>query len=202
MKTFKVNLIAVAIAAVFLAISSVQAEIDITADQIGSNVVVTLAGTFNTSSGVLFAPHATTIGISQVYPSYPLIAYGNNSILDAFTHPNFTGPSNYGPGSFTSANSSVLVTNGFYFDLNQIDLPTAYVSGSPLSETMTFNSATFASLGMTPDTYTWTWSNNGNSDSLVLQIGAPVPEPSTYVMLALGGFGLTSIRFLRRKLVA
>jgi hypothetical protein len=47
---------------------------------------------------------------------------------------------------------------------------------------------TFASLGMTPGTYTWSWSNGGTSDSLILNIGVPETGPTLALLgLALGG---------------
>jgi hypothetical protein len=44
--------------------------------------------------------------------------------------------------------------NGF---LGFLFVPEAYVSNAALSDSMTFNNATCASLGVTPDTYVWTW---------------------------------------------
>jgi len=66
-----------------------------------------------------------------------------------------------------------------------------YVSGNPLSDTSTYNNATFASLGVTPGTYVWTWGTGTHADSFTLQIGpAAVPEPASLTVLALGLAGL------------
>ena len=63
---------------------------------------------------------------------------------------------------------------------------------------MTFAGQTFASLGLTPGTYTWTWGDDpavagftpDNSDSFTLQIG-PIPEPTTAIVwTTLAGVGL------------
>jgi hypothetical protein len=65
------------------------------------------------------------------------------------------------------------------------------MSGDPLSDTSTYDNATFASLGATPGTYTWTWGSGAHADSFTLQIGAAaVPEPSTWAMMLLGFAGL------------
>ncbi len=60
---------------------------------------------------------------------------------------------------------------------------------------MTFNGATFATLGFTPGTYTSTWGTGANADALT--VTSAVPEPSTWALRGLGvaGLGLT----LRRR---
>jgi len=77
-------------------------------------------------------------------------------------------------------------------------VPSGYVSGAPLSDSMTFNNATFASLGVTPGTYVWTWGAGANQN-FTLQIGpAGVPDTgSTLSLLSLASLGLVA---LRRKL--
>jgi hypothetical protein len=71
---------------------------------------------------------------------------------------------------------------------------------------MTFNSATFASLGVTPGTYVWTWGTGLMNQNFTLQIGAAgVPDGGSTVSLlgfALLGFCLAAqIELLRQGFV-
>ena len=50
-------------------------------------------------------------------------------------------------------------------------VPQGYVSGAALSDSMTFNNATFASLGVTPGTYVWTWGTGLPNQNFTLMIG-------------------------------
>jgi hypothetical protein len=69
-----------------------------------------------------------------------------------------------------------------------------------LSDSMTFNNATLASLGVTPGTYVWSWGTGLANQNFTLQIGAAgVPDGGTTVMLlgaALGALGMAR-RFLK-----
>jgi hypothetical protein len=71
-------------------------------------------------------------------------------------------------------------------------LPNGYVSGTNVSDVTTFLGATFASLGVTPGTYTWHWGSGANADSLTLDIVTPTaaPEPASLTLLAVGLAGL------------
>jgi hypothetical protein len=77
-----------------------------------------------------------------------------------------------------------------------LGVPQGYVSGNPLSDTATWDSTTFASLGVTPGTYVWSWGTGANQN-FTLQIGpAAAPEPGTLTLL---GAALASFAFLRRR---
>ena len=103
------------------------------------------------------------------------------------------GSTAFGTGSRTLADTSTGNTFGLIGNL--IYVPRNYVSGSQLAGTATYNSKTIASLGMTPGTYTWTWGSGATADSAQLIVGtAPIPEPSSLGLLALGAFGLVARR--------
>ena len=81
-------------------------------------------------------------------------------------------------------------------------MPSLYTSGNPLSDTSTYDNATFSSLGATPGTYVWTWGSGATADSFTLQIGA-VPAPlighGLPVLLAVGGVLFGAKLWERRK---
>ena len=77
-------------------------------------------------------------------------------------------------------------------------MPTGYVSGTALSDSMTFNNATFASLGVTPGTYVWSWGAGANQNFTLIIGGAGVPDGGSPVSLL--GFGLLGLVGLRRRL--
>ena len=85
----------------------------------------------------------------------------------------------------------------------QLFIPAGYVSGNPLSDSATWDNATFSSLGATPGTYIWNWGSGATADSFTLNIGAvAVPSPSIGrglpVLLAVGGI-LFGAKLLERK---
>ena len=66
---------------------------------------------------------------------------------------------------------------------------------------MTFNSATFASLGLTPGTYEWTWGTGLRNQNFTLIIGGVgVPDGgSTVYLLGCALFGLAALRRSKQK---
>jgi hypothetical protein len=91
---------------------------------------------------------------------------------------------------------------GIFGHQGDIFLPTSYVSGHSLSDTATWNTQTFSSLGLTPGTYEWTWGTGANQN-FTLQIGpASVPEPTSLTLLGIGAVGMMGYAWRRRKLAA
>jgi hypothetical protein len=76
------------------------------------------------------------------------------------------------------------------------------MSGASLSETSTYDDATFASLGITPGTYVYSWGSGANADMLTIIIGGSVAEPSTWAMMLMGFAGLGYAAFRRHAAVA
>ena len=129
-----------------------------------------------------------------------------------------SGPSSFGTGGLATPTSRTGTgLFGIYVDPITQSL-NLLVSQNPslIHETDTWAGATFASLGLTPGTYTWTWgeqtdaqiyTNGGNvhEDSLTLQIGpvlpitTPVPEPSTWAMMILGFAGVGFMAYRRSR---
>ena len=163
--------------------------------EVGANVVANGSGAINLTgltlsvSGILVpGTIAANLGLIQ-------IGQLGNLLVDQYT--GITGPTSFGPGSFFSANTGSGDFVGIAGHAGDIDVPGGYVSGAPLSDSMTFNSATFASLGVIPGTYTWTWGTGANQN-FTLQIGAAgVPDGGSTVSLL--GFGLLGLAALRRK---
>ena len=124
----------------------------VTIDQVGSNVVVTGSGAFNLA-GLTFVGSLTGGG-SDIQANTALIALGTTGQVDLYT--GFTGPTSFGIGSFHFANATSGDVVLFERFVGNLFLPRGYVSGNHLSDSLTFNNLTLASLGVTPGTYRWT----------------------------------------------
>jgi hypothetical protein len=111
--------------------------------QDGSNVVATGSGVIDLT-GLTFSQ--TVPSATGVIPELGEAAAGGT--VDIYT--GFTGPSNFGTGPGAIATSGSGDEVGIYADLGELGVPTGYVSNTFLSDTMTFDNATFASLGLTP----------------------------------------------------
>jgi hypothetical protein len=203
---------ALGLLAVALAFSPGQARADLifTMQEVGPDVVLTGSGTVNTA-GLSKTGNGWT-GTAEVQA-------GMATLVTATPTGGFTGtfgdwykaitggPFNFGSGgliggtSATGSDAFGLYGNSIIHDQG-LYLPWGYVSGTPLSGKVTFSGQTFASLGVTPGTYTWTWGTGANADSAVLQIGPTspaVPEPSGLALLGAGAVALVGCARWRRR---
>jgi hypothetical protein len=198
-KLLPLTLFAIAVTSLF-SIRPVQG-FTITMEQMESNVVATGSGAFDLT-GLSFIEEGS-IG-PFINPHVAFIVTGQTG--SGSTYDGFTGPTTFGNGVITLPNTSsgdlVGISNSstpFPFLL----VPQGYVSNTALSDSMTFNNATFASLGLTPGTYVWTWGTGLANQNFTLQIrslGVPPPVPDGGTTVSLLGFALIGLASLRHKL--
>src|SRR5262245_54074262 len=169
----------------------------VTLEQVGANVVANGSGAINLT-GLTFAGGAA-IGGGGIEASAGQIITGSPGSASAYTGLN--GPTSFGSGGLFNASSS----SGDLFGRfptqfgGPLFVPEDYVSGTALSNSMTFDDATIASLGVTPGTYVWSWGTGLPNQNFTLVIGgAGVPDGGSTVSLL--GFALLGLAALRRKL--
>jgi len=176
-----------------------QAGYIVTLDQVGSNVVATGSGAIDLT-GLTF--EEGSMGFPAIIPNGAFIQTGPTPFASVDVYAGLIiGPTNFGSGGLTFASSGSGDTVGYLavaFLVERLTVPRGYVSGHALSDSSTYDSATFASLGVTPGTYEWTWGAGANQN-FTLQIGAAgVPDGGSTVSLL--GCALLGLAALRRKL--
>jgi PEP-CTERM motif len=164
-----------------------EAAVTIDIRQSGANVVVAGSGAIELA-GLTFFSSGTGVGPGAVEGSSG-VAWVGMAGASVDLYRGATGPASFGTGGTISGSSGagdafgLLGTAITTFPL--LLVPPGYVSGSALSGSSIFDSATIASLGLTVGTYVYTWGSGASADRLTVDIGA-VPEPSTWAMMFLG----------------
>lgn len=172
----------------------------------GHNVVASGSGRFNLKGLELASTAVLSGGLVDPFdaaadsgPNDAPMGYGYEAIAG------LTGPKTYGSGYRTTSNSGA----GDFVGINpgslseNLVVPQKYASGDALSTTATFDNASFASLGITPGTYTWTWGSGPNQRFTLKAVNSvhPVPEPPVLGIFAIGlaGMGLALGRRKRQR---
>jgi hypothetical protein len=183
-----------------------RADVIINVQQVGGDVVATGSGSIDTTDLMFIG---NTNNAALVWAGFPLGSFavvGGTTTVSEGVYSGITGPSSFGSGGQFFATSG----SGDVFGVvanNVLDLPSGYLSGSPLSATSTWSGASFSSLGLTPGSYTWTWGTGAHADSFTLNIGvavaaAQVPEPSTLAMALFTGLAGIGARLWSRRRAA
>jgi hypothetical protein len=203
LRTFKLATLAIVIA-LGLSIGPAQAvPYVVTLQQVGSNIVATGNGAIDLT-GLSFAVDGA--GGSVMFPSAASILTGSPE-PDTLYRGLISGPTSFGTGLFdfgTGTGDLAGIAANPVGVLPTIYVPQGYVSTSLLSDSATYNNATFSSLGVTPGTYLWTW-GTGPDQNFTLQIGpvAGVPEQgSTLGLLFLALIALLGANRLRSMRLA
>ena len=171
------------------------AEIDITAAQVGPDVVFSFDGTADFTELDIFT--TSTGGTPGVFGTLSSFLIGPNTELNNnSTFTNFTVPAPFSTQGVTLADFGsgdsfgIIIFDGEMIVATDLD----YVSGDTMAGSSTFSNSTFASLGLIEGTYTWSWGDGtANPDFVTLVIPA-VPEPT-----GLLGAGLLTTLLLRRR---
>jgi hypothetical protein len=137
-----------------------------------------------------------------IVPNGAEILTGAAGSFDVYTDPSpatISSPSTFGSGGTAFASSGSGDNVGITPPAaDNFFVPHGYVSDSALSDTAIYDSATFASLGVTPGTYVWTW-GTGADQSFTLEIGqTPLPAALPLFATGVGGLGLLGWRRKRK----
>jgi len=169
----------------------------VTLEQVGSNVDATGSGAIDLV-GLSFL--INTSGGPGLAPDASIIATGPLAVDDVFAG-TFSGPTSFGSGARAAATTGAgdLVA---FLGVVRLAVPSGYTSDTPLSDTAIYDTATFASLGVTPGTYVWTW-GTGADQSFKLEIGTtPLPAALPLFATGLGAMGLFGWRRKRKASAA
>ena len=166
----------------------------VTVQEVGANVVATGTGAIDLTG---LTPRFTAVLSPLIWPSLPGIITGAPGTGEEWMG-TISGQPNFGSGGITSADSGFGQLAGIATSpsLDVIFVPFGYGNDTLLSDSATYNNATFATLGVTPGTYEWTW-GTGENQNFTLQIGSVPDVGSTLPLLGFASLGLVA---LRRKL--
>lgn len=184
-----------------LAAGRAEGAILLTATETSGGVVVAGGGTIDLTG--LTKETGTFFKSAAINPSASAVGVGGDlgvSSVSVDLYSGITGPGRVGPGGLTNAQATSGDPFGVGLGANFeqiLAVPLGYVGGARLTGSVTFDGATFASLGLVRGTYTFTLPR----ETFTFQVGpAAVPEPGSLAMVGVGlvGVGLGAVARRRR----
>ena len=163
-----------------------EAGMFFTAREVGSDVTISGSGSINTNGLILKYPSMINMG-AEIRPLNGTFVNGSPYNVSADLYSGTVVSPVFGTTWGQDADSGTGGLVGRPGNPAYFAVPPGYTSGLLLVTTSTYNSSTFASLGMTPGTYVWSWGSGANADTMTLVV---VPEPSTLALLCMGVLGL------------
>jgi hypothetical protein len=165
----------------------------------GGNVVASGSGTLNTTD--LAGPGIGTAG-AELNGAISYALFGPSSPVTINYYSGVSGPIAFGTtnGTFLAdiGNGDLVGVTG---SLSFLWVPQDYVSGSLLNSSDTWSGQTFATLGLTPGTYTWTWGTGADADFFTMNIvgSSSVPEPAGIALFGMGSLAILGCAQRRRR---
>ena len=153
------------------------ADVTIVAQEASGGVIFTYSGSLRSNqlaSGHTLIDYTPT---GRVAPTFPQVEFAPNggALPSGMTDYWFvvsSRPTNFGTGS--TQNPTSFAGDYFGVDYWDVSLPNGYIDGTPISGSMTFAGATFASMGLTPASLPYVWVlDNGETVSLLITGGSP-----------------------------
>lgn len=181
---------------------SASAAVIVNITEVGSDVQLTLSGSFTSLTTAGSGSGGTT---SRVALSSFSGSFGRNDIyLAGGSRPDYYDYSLYSKSSNTywgnvAATADSQTISGFNYlviSTSGLKLDKSYGFGSALSASAIFSNKSIASLGITnPGTYVYTYGNSTTNDTVTFNIGSSpsgggaVPEPTSMAIFGLGALG-------------
>jgi len=178
-----------AIAAISIAIGSLVAEANaavvINLWEDGSDVRGQASGTLNITGLVSSAGNVGFPNDFRIQPDgAEVFFFGPGDLYDGIT-----ASPNFGTGTLNTTGSST--GDHFGFEAGRLLVPTGFISGGTIFSEGIFSSITLSALGASVGSYNYVLP----SDTITLVVGqAPIPEPSTGLLLGLGSIALVALR--------
>jgi hypothetical protein len=162
------------------------------------NVVIQASGNLNLT-GATQGGNISCGFNGAIISSFAAVCSGLDSMAPTY---GISGPQTFNGTVGATASSASGIMASFFGTFRYILIDSAYVSGSPIVSSATFNGTTLAGIGFTTTGLIGTWTLNGTSESIQVILGAPTAAtPGPLPLLGAGAaFGWS--RRLRKRIAS